>query len=314
MRQGPIGYELVSEKGYPLLTPTNGGEPFDYPAWLRKVVGGVGARALVLDVRDDLPRAVIDRLREQGVLIVTLDDSSERRLAADLAFYPPVPQVERMDWTGFTGELHVGWDSVVLRREFADPPPRIDNERPVVLITMGGSDPAGLTLKAMEALDFLDEDFETIVLLGPGFSWHERLRDLQARTHRCFDVRQRVADVPGLMARADLAVAAFGVTAYELVAMRVPAVHLCLTEDHCESAAAFEAAGLAISLGLFTDVRTEALAGAVKRLLTDHRHHRRQMRDRATSLADGRGLERISRIIATRIQEADARREGVARP
>ena len=40
-------------------------------------------------------------------------------------------------------------------------------------------------------------------------------------------------------ASADLAVASFGVTAYELAAVGVPAVYLCLTDDHAESAEAF---------------------------------------------------------------------------
>ena len=58
---------------------------------------------------------------------------------------------------GHTGQLHVGWEWVLLRREFAQRPSQLPHERPLVLVTMGGSDPAGLTLKAVSALDLLDE-------------------------------------------------------------------------------------------------------------------------------------------------------------
>lgn len=104
---------------------------------------------------------------------------------------------------------------------------------------MRGSNPAGMTLKAVEALDLLDEDFETIIVLGPGFSHHKVLRNLLARTRRHFDVSKNVIDMPALMAEADLAVASFGVTAYELAAIGAPAVYLCLTQDHAVSASVF---------------------------------------------------------------------------
>ena len=51
-------------------------------------------------------------------------------------------------------------------------------------------------------------------------------------------------------ASADLALCAFGVTAYELAACGVPAIYLGLTQDHVASASAFADAGMGISLGL----------------------------------------------------------------
>lgn len=308
MRHGPLVFEMVHQKGYPVLTPSDGGQPFDYGQWLGEAMGHWAAQALVLDIRDDLPRSALEELRRQGVLVVTLDDPSERRLASDLAFYPPVPQVQRMDWAGFTGQLYVGWEWVVLRQEFGHRPPRVPHERPVVLVTMGGSDPAGLTLKAVEALDLLVEDFETIVALGPGFGHHEALRDLLARARRRFDVCQSVTDMPGLMAQADLAVASFGVTSYELAAMGVPAIYLCLTEDHAESAAVFVNAGIALSLGQYGKVIGPDLAQTIRTLLVNG-PRRRQMAERARQCVDGQGTGHIARIFVRAIRERDAERE-----
>jgi spore coat polysaccharide biosynthesis protein SpsF len=265
-----------------------------------KATDHFGAQALVLDVCDDLPLSAVEKLREQGILIVTLADSSERRLAADLAFCPPAPQVQRLDWTGFTGQLYVGWEWVVLRREFAQRPPRACHQQPMVLVTMGGSDPAGLTMKAVEALDLLDEGFETVVVLGPAFSHQGALRDLLAKTHRHFDVRQNVTDMPGLMAQADLAVASFGVTAYELAAMGVPAIYLCLTQDHAESASTFVDAGIGLCLGISDQITVPMLVGAIKQILNDVSGRSRRA-ERARQQVDGKGAERIARIIAQKL-------------
>ncbi len=297
MRRGPLGFEMVRQKRYPVLTPPDDDRPFDYARWLAEAIGNVNARVLILDVRDDLPRAAVEALKEQGLLIVTQDDPSERRLAADLAFYPPVPQARKLDWSGFSGKVYVGWEWVVLRREFASCPRRMPHERPVVLVAMGGSDPAGLTLRVIEALDLLDEDFEAIIVLGPGFHYNKDLKDLLTKTRRQFEVRRSVTDVPELMAQADLAVASFGVTAYELAAMGIPAIYLCLTEDHAESASAFMDAGIAISLGVFSRVTAPILAETVSQLLNDV-PRRLRMSDQAKRRVDGKGTKRIAHEVA----------------
>ncbi|MHB1041763.1 MAG: cytidylyltransferase domain-containing protein [Eubacteriales bacterium] len=293
MASGPVGFELVRKAGYPIIQKA--GEHED--VWLDVVIQDLRPDALVLDVRSGLSRGSVEKWRSSGVMIVTVDDPSERRLAADLALYPPVPQVQKMDWTGFNGQLHVGWEWVALRRGVAQRPPHVPHERPLVLVTMGGSDPAGLTLKAVEGLDLLDQEFDTVVVLGSGFCHVAELAALLKRTRRKFDVRRNVQDMPGLMSRSDLAVASFGVTAYELAAMGVPAVYMCLTEDHAVSASSFVNAGIGVSLGVYREVKSEFLAHSVLSMLVNDKLLA-QMSELASNLVDGRGTGRIvNRIV-----------------
>ena len=90
----------------------------DEASWLNAHISSQKPDILILDVRSDLATEALERWRSGGLFIATLDDPSDRRLETDLAFYPPVPQVRDFDWSGFTGELYIGWDWVVLRREF----------------------------------------------------------------------------------------------------------------------------------------------------------------------------------------------------
>jgi spore coat polysaccharide biosynthesis predicted glycosyltransferase SpsG len=311
MRNGPLGLEMVRQHGYPVSAPMDADQSLNYGLWLGDVISTVGAQILVLDVRDDLSRATVSALREHGILIVTLDDPSDRRLAADLAFYPPVPQVQRLKWDGFTGQLYTGWEWVVLRREFAQRPPRPLHVLSQVLVTMGGSDPAGLTLKTINALDMLDEDFETVLVLGPGFAYHEGLGHLLGRSHRHFELWQNARDMSALMTRADLAVASFGVTAYELAAMSIPSIFLCLTEDHVESASAFVEAGTAVCLGVFSEITKQGLAQAVKFLLSDA-SERLRMAGQARERVDGQGAMRIAHIMAAKVRHENGCDKGVA--
>ena len=303
MRKGETGFSMVRERGYPVRTPSQGPPRFDYARWLRDAVREVEARVLVLDVRDDLSRETVEGLRKEGLRIALLDDLDRKRLSADLAFYPPIPQVRRLGWEGFTGKLFVGWEWVALPRQFASVPAHTSRGRTAVLVTMGGSDPAGLTLKTIAALDRLEEDFDTVVVEGRGFSLREGLAARLAGARRRFELLRNVDDMAALMARADLAVASFGVTAYELASAGVPAIHLCLTEDHAESASEFTRAGMAVSLGVADHVTEEALAGEVSRLLADEAT-RRAMGEEGRRRVDGGGARRIAWAIANGMEEA----------
>ena len=88
---------------------------------------------MVLDLRIDLSFSFFQRAKKAGKLLATIDDPTPNRLHCDMAFYPPVPQFHELDWTGFSGEIHRGWEFVPLRKEFrlarttknTNSPPRI---------------------------------------------------------------------------------------------------------------------------------------------------------------------------------------------
>jgi spore coat polysaccharide biosynthesis predicted glycosyltransferase SpsG len=295
MRPGALASEMVKQRGYPILSPRDSGA-LDQEVWLRECMVTSGAQTLVVDVRDDLSKATLDALASNGAVIALLEDSSDRRWAADLAFYPPVPQVRGADWSGFRGRLCVGWEWVILRSQFSGPIVLRHNSKSSLLIAMGGSDPAGLTLKAVRAVDRLDGDFESVIIAGAGFCHWQSLRDLLGKARRRFKVREDVTEMSAAMAEADLAICSFGMTAYELAAMGVPSVYSCLTADHDESASALVAAGMGVSVGVDDQDTETRLAAAVESLLMDE-DTRVRMSARARELVDGRGASRVAELL-----------------
>ena len=310
MRTSEIGIEKIKQF-YRVMIPDEAQQIFDYESWLADCINTTKANVLILDVRDGLSKSVLRNIKQKfDIKIVTIDDPEDKRLEADLAFYPPVPQVKRIDWTGFTGELYVGWEWVILRKEFAEIKDKrsinskssIVNRQssiPMVLVTMGGTDPQGMTLKAVKALELLEEEFEAVMVLGAGFQQKKELHNLLSACKHCFDVRENVENMAELMAQSDLAVASFGVTAYELAAMGVPAIYLCLTEDHAESALAFVEEGMAISLGVFTHVNSEMIARGISNIL-NNKSLLSKLADNARKHIDGQGAARISRLMIER--------------
>ena len=302
MQGGAAGIAAVHRAHFPVIQMEAGEEP---DQWLQLIARRRKPSAIVVDTRYPLSRTVLGRLRDDGIAIVCIDDLREHRMEAELTVHPPVPQVAAADWAGFRGDQRVGWDWVVLRREFANCPPRRSCDVPQVLVTMGGSDPARMTLAAVAALDRIDSSFKVQVVLGAGFQHEVELRELLSRTRRTFDVLRDVTNMAELMSAADLAVASFGVTAYELAACGTPGVFFSLTADHEESATVFVEHGMAMSLGQLDERSEHRLATCVQSLLANPETLQR-MSHAARNQVDGRGAARIASWITSRCARSSA--------
>jgi spore coat polysaccharide biosynthesis protein SpsF len=297
MVTGEPGMALVREKGFPVAVKPAG---LDEQGWLHGLTSALSPDVILLDIRSPLPREVLAPLRNEGILLAVIDDPSERRLEADLAFFPPIPQVREHDWNSFTGELFSDWEWIPLRRGFAGKAPeKSGHPHPRLLVTMGGSDPAGLTLRIVKTLEGLEGEFETTVVAGSGFRHWDELDSLLRHTRRPYRVLRDVRQMETVMASADLAIASFGMTAYELAAMGVPAVYLCLTEDHARSASVFVERQIAVNCGVHDEVTDAAVASAITELLSDTERLQAMAR-RARAVVDGRGAERIAATIMKR--------------
>lgn len=260
------------------------------------------ASALVLDVRTALSISVLESLRASGLKIIAVDDASPRRLAADIAVYPPVPQAGKLGWKGFRGELLIGREWVLLSSALVKRSQRPNAPSDRLLITMGGSDPLALTEKiAVACAARIAAPID--VVLGPSVADAENIA-VRLGANSTIHVHRAPADPAALYAGARLAVASFGVTAYELACLGVPALYVALTDDHARSVQGSEALGFGKFGAMAENLNAHVLAGDASKLWNDH------MQLAAMSAAgresvDGMGAERLARRIATLI-----RREG----
>jgi UDP-2,4-diacetamido-2,4,6-trideoxy-beta-L-altropyranose hydrolase len=156
--------------------------------------------------------------------------------------------------------LLLGTKFALLRREFLNyrgwqrQIPEIARK---VLVTLGGADPDNVTGKVIEALAPLD--IEVKVVVG-GSNPH--LPELQQAVEGMKTQAAKIelvinpADMPGLMAWADLAIAAGGSTAWELAFMGLPFFTIILAENQVHLANALDSLGATTCLGW--DLKTAA--------------------------------------------------------
>ena len=260
---------------------------------------------LVCDMREGVDRVGLATLGKRVALTAVIDDGSSRRLAADYAYYPPVPQAERLDWTGSPCQRRIGWQWAILGQGKPTTAWPNNSGRTTLLVTMGGSDPQNLTIKTARALAKLDPTFRARFVIGPGVANKAQLARAIVALASNFETLEGADGLATEFASCDAALTAFGVTAYELAAYGVPALYLCLDDDQVLSVTAFEAAGIGQSLGLASAASDDDIARAVSNLLNDAAR-RKEMRAAGLSRVDGEGAARVAADLAQQLAERRA--------
>jgi spore coat polysaccharide biosynthesis protein SpsF len=237
------------------------------------------------------------RISKSVEVTAVIDDLSERRLAADLAYYSPIPLAQRLDWHGSACTPRIGWEWTLLALDQDGVRPRPPSPRPTLLVAVGGGDKSGLALCAARGLARLDAVFRARFVIDPQLMNRDAVASAIVRLKSNFETIEGADNLANEYASADLALAVFGDAAYQLAAHGVPALYLCLTEEHALSASAFEYAGMGLSLGAAEAVSEELLAKSVWALLGDTAR-RREMRAAGLMTLDGEGAARIADDLA----------------
>lgn len=294
---------MVEAEGFRVFRSASGAER----DWIGAVLRETGASALILDVRTGLSRADVMALRADAPLIVALDDASERRLAAHLAVYPPVPQTRALGWPAGDVDLCIGWKWALTGGEPWRHPRKLESGRATlrVLIAMGGSDPQGLTLRAAKAVAAAGRRVTPVVVIGPATPFPEAVADSVQAAAPDAEILFAPDAVMPIAAECDLAIVAFGVTAYECAHVGTPAIYLGLTPDHAMSAQGFEDAGFGVNLGVAANLNDRRIVDALLALAADP-EKRRAMAAAGRLGIDGFGAERLAAEIAGRIATAMA--------
>lgn len=202
--------------------------------------------------------------------ILAVDDEAVRTLAAaDLVLNARLG-LERSPYAANVPAL-LGTPFCLLRPGLWKPqvpawsvPPGV---RPV-LVTLGGTDPAGALDKALEALaDVGAEVLAPIVVSPAGIAAHSRAADVVRRfPHAVVLGATSAVDLAGWMSVCRLAISAGGGTLYELAALRLPFVAVVVAENQRSLAEAAQA-HWEMPFVIFGPNAREELAAAVRCML-----------------------------------------------
>ncbi len=164
-----------------------------------------------------------------------------------------------------------------------------------ILVVFGGTDPSELTEKALKGLSEAKFSGTVSVVLGPGVERSVSLSSYGLRG----EILSGVKYMPGVMAKADLAISSAGRTVTELISLGVPVLCLCQNQKeltHTHASARFGVINL--GLGALVDIGT--LAAHIRQVV-DSAELRQTLRTRALHETSGRTNAAVIRRIMTRI-------------
>jgi len=306
LSRAEIAFLMCADHTEGLLTVSRHGYPV-------RVVAGRGAEAALGHIRDfapailinDLPAlesAYLTALSHLGAttvnLVDTVDDLETTEHYAQVIV--SVMNRDRETPEGFYG----GPAYAILRDQFRGQEKEVRDQPRMVLLSFGGSDPQGLTLKAARALADLPTDIKLLAVAGPAFSYGKEFEALERTLARRIPlIHEAAGHIADLMLEADVVVGSGGMSVYEIAALGTPGIVLGQNLREDERMREFAHHGTVEYLGLGTEVDEQAIATAVRSLLADVAR-RRQMSGRGRALVDGLGASRAAEVILDRRQRA----------
>jgi UDP-2,4-diacetamido-2,4,6-trideoxy-beta-L-altropyranose hydrolase len=253
-----------------------------------------GADILVVDHYDH--DAVFDRAcRNWAERIVVIDDLANRPHEADVLVDMAHPQSAYRNLVSKWCEVLAGPEYAIINPAFLDERDVALSRRnggPVerVLVSFGQIDSANATLRAVRALNEVAFTGQVDVALG-SVAPHRDAVQTAAGPH--VKIHIDAQDMPRLMAKADLAIGAGGVTAMERCSLGLPSILVALADNQRHVIARLKAAGAAIDAGETDSELETRLMDILRNVVTDS-GKRVAMAAAGSTLVDGRGAQRIT--------------------
>jgi len=296
----PEGVKRVSSSGYTVRVVSAGG--------VDAVLEAIQEYSpnIVVNDRPFLERDYLEALAKLGASTVNLVDSLEdiEKPAEMTSMIIATMHGDRLELEDYYG----GPEFAILRESFAGRAPAIREQARDIVVSFGGSDPQGLTLKVLRALDGLDElhaELSVKAVLGPAFSYQQELERLIPELRRAPALLENVENMAETLSGADLVFCAGGMTVYEIAALGTPGIVLCQNAKEKRRMETFSKFESIVHLGLGTEVGEEQIRETARAVLSNV-ERRRAMSEAGRKLVDAKGAQRAAEVVKNAVQRGPA--------
>ncbi|MBN2289547.1 MAG: hypothetical protein JXQ83_09470 [Candidatus Glassbacteria bacterium] len=296
VRADPVAEDFLQGRGMDFRLLDRQVPEAEEASYLAQTARGLGAGTVVLDKKDN-PADYLEVLKQSGLRVVDIEDRGAGRRLADLlvdAHIWPGTAEAACEGPAFCG---FGPDWILLDPLYAGlRQGRVKKQRlpgmTRVVVSCGGSDPAGLAGRVVEALAGRPEELRVTVVLGPAAD----RGSLSCGPHR-LEVVRGAQSLAGILGAADLAIVSGGITMCECMCLGLPTLFVPQHGEQAVNARHFADRGGLLLAGTPDRpgfmARLEKLTG---KLLTDTRT-RRELSRTGSRLVDGLGVERLKKAL-----------------
>ena len=233
---------------------------------------------LNVDTLDDVPKGMMERwpkpwdlavvdhygldasfeskLRPQARRILVIDDLADRPHDCDFLLDQTLGRKPEnyLDNVPSGCRFFFGPLNALLRSEFAEArigriQRKSNNRLSRIVVCFGASDPSNLTLDALEAVAASGLDISVDALVGSSLTHIDALQRQSEKMNQTVNLYIDPHNVAEILASADLAIGAAGITAWERCCVGLPTLMVVRADNQKEIAKALEKKGAAIILG-----------------------------------------------------------------
>lgn len=283
------GFEYVFNQG------------FSEVDFLRRIAQDPSSLVLFIDKLFPYGRNAIGSLRDD-LKIVMFHNECAGMYECDCVVFPSAHLSNEVildpRWSESRAQLFYGPDYVIINESVISIMDQEPNGKadPYIAVTTGASDPKGMMLRIIEWVNKSELEMPVKALYGFDFCHKPDLDVLSPELRSNIEIKKfNYSD----LFSARLAIAAFGVTTYELIYANVPVITIGhIRKNAIGSKALQERYGCNYHLGLFEEVTETRLISAIWTLWNEDEKLTTIKRNQK-GLIDGKGLDRLGQIISS---------------
>lgn len=270
--------------------------------YFSKLVDTFSPDTIIVDVLKTKKEYMLSIKRDNNLLI-TFDNAGYGAYYADVVFNVLYQNFKRKKPRESKARIYLGGKYIIIDPAFSKLDKGIKRKVKNILITQGGSDTYGFTLKILKDLDDkLSNDFDINVVIGPAFKHHKELDNFLNKAKLRYEVFYNVKDMVKLMKETDVAITAGGTTLYQLAAAGIPSMVICGEYFENETANRFHKKGITINLGFGGDIKKNKTVNSLRNLIKNY-ELRKKMNSLGKKEVDGKGIKRVRDTIISEMKE-----------
>lgn len=168
-----------------------------------------------------------------------------------------------------------------------------------ILVTMGGGNGGSQIFTVLKALEFIRiQDLHIKVVLGPAFSFHQKIEEFIDHSGLHVDVHSNVNNMAELYTWADAVITGGGSTIYEVAYFRLPAAIVCLADNQRDLSDELYQRGMVSLIDNKASIST--IAEQLEHFIKNHKQAQ-HLAKAIGSITDGFGARRVMSKLVKRI-------------
>ena len=258
---------------------------------IHKLINDLKIKCIFFDIKKNYSVNFMKGLNTDNIKIITIDDKYNKRKYSDICFYPPVPQINKMEWSTFSGKKFVGWQYIPLREQFE----KIQTHKVFpkkILILGGGSNSNNFIYNILKKINKFDIKLKLVILLGFNIKLNSDFKKILRNSHHEILLVKNKYFINKLIGDSSLIITPFGLAAYEIAALQRYSILFPRSKDDEMSASIFHKANIGYSIKNITSFKE----GLFNKIINRHKKYLPKIKFTYSKYIRS-GTERIAKII-----------------